>query len=522
MATLTTKRANWLTARISELDSQITELQGMPSPYDCSLRVCEWMRDGFQAELRGSDNSTPTKQSKQRNAMQTTKTLTVDEINQRLRVIDQRQVTIEAAAMGESRGFTEAEAAEYDRLDGEARTLKAMKDRKYQVAHPRPLTGYNSTARRDPLSKQKWEHGFPVDQQKTRPASAQGGRSVAELFSLNAFDSGGFDSVGHLMQTIYDGLGDQRLSALSHGEFSDPLGGYLVPTQHISTILDGSLEQEVVRPRARVYPMISETLVIPRWDGRNRAQGVLFGGLSSSWHAETMEIPLSNAKLNKMTLNSHTLTIMVPATNRMLQDVPQFAGELEMRLFSTVQFDLDYAFLHGTGTGEPLGIYNSTSAITVPKETDQGAATLHYENLSKLYSRMYPEGRKRAVWLISSGLIPELLKISIPVGTAGSHVPLLNEQSGEMRIFGRPVIETEKAPLLGEEGDVTFVDLSQFAVGLRLDARIAISSDVRFTTDETMFKVILRADGRETWHEVMTPRNNGPTQSWCIKLGARE
>ena len=91
-----------------------------------------------------------------------------------------------------------------------------------------------------------------------------------------------------------------------------------------------------------------------------------------------------------------------------------------------------------------------------------------------------------------------------------------------MRIFGRPVIETEKAPLLGEEGDVTFVDLSQFAVGLRLDARIAISSDVRFTTDETMFKVILRADGRETWHEVMTPRNNGPTQSWCIKLGARE
>ena len=62
-------------------------------------------------------------------------------------------------------------------------------------------------------------------------------------------------------------------------------------------------------------------------------------------------------------------------------------------------------------------------------------------------------------------------------GTSSTHVPVLQEGGPTgFRMLTRPVIFTEKLPVLGDKGDIAFVDFSQYLIGLRLDANIQTSS----------------------------------------------
>jgi len=112
--------------------------------------------------------------------------------------------------------------------------------------------------------------------------------------------------------------------------------------------------------------------------------------------------------------------------------------------------------------------------------------------------------------------------MALSVGTGGSAVWLNNGVQGPpMTILGRPVIFTEKAPVLGDAGDLTFVDLSYYLVGDRQMMTATSSPHFKFQTDETAFKVISRVDGRAWLNSAITPKNGGPTLSPIVKLGAR-
>ena len=47
------------------------------------------------------------------------------------------------------------------------------------------------------------------------------------------------------------------------------------------------------------------------------------------------------------------------------------------------------------------------------------------------------------------------------------------------------------------------------------------STDFKFQTDETAFKIIERVDGRPWLNSALTPKNSGSTLSPFVKLGAR-
>jgi len=46
---------------------------------------------------------------------------------------------------------------------------------------------------------------------------------------------------------------------------------------------------------------------------------------------------------------------------------------------------MDYAFINGTGEGQPLGIINDPALITVDKEDSQAAATITYQNVVNMF-----------------------------------------------------------------------------------------------------------------------------------------
>jgi HK97 family phage major capsid protein len=219
-------------------------------------------------------------------------------------------------------------------------------------------------------------------------------------------------------------------------------------------------------------------------------------------------------------LTAQKLGCYCQASNELIADGISFEEMLGGAMKKAVSWFLDYAFIQGPGAGQPLGILAADSLITVNKESGQLASTILYENLANMYARLHPSCHKRAVWLCNSSAIPQLLQISVGIGTAGVHYPVLKEESGKFFIFGKEVIFTEKLPALGSKGDVILCDLSQYMVGLRRDLSIEKDQSPGWTEDIASYRVLLRACGQPSWDKVITPRN-GSTLSWAVALQAR-
>lgn len=249
--------------------------------------------------------------------------------------------------------------------------------------------------------------------------SYRGGRDYASMFPDARLDNGGFKDTREYVRSILGGhFHDPRLAVLSGGEYSDPYGGWAVPAQFTLEMLDASLESEIVRPRCRVIPMTSNEWKGPRWDGYDRSTGQLFGGISSYWTKETQETPVhSTPKMEMMILKANKLTIYGTTSNELLADSPGYGSQLEAAVTNAIGFDLDTEFLSGLGVGGPMGILNDPARITVSKESGQPAATICYENLTKMFARMHAPGLSRCEWVINQTAIPQLLSLVQVIGT---------------------------------------------------------------------------------------------------------
>ena len=247
----------------------------------------------------------------------------------------------------------------------------------------------------------------------------------------------------------------------------------------------------------------------------------LYGGFTASWKAEEASLTEANPTVRQMQINANKLTGLVKFSNELISDTPNGDEKLIDICGKGLGWYRDDAFLNGTGVGQPLGILNSNCKITVSKEAGQASATIMLENLAKMLSRLHPGGYKNAVWLCHTSTIPQLLTLSLAVGTGGSAHPVLNESSGEYKIFGIKCVFTEKVSTLGTEGDIMLVDLSQYVVGLREELRIDLSQHVYFTSDMGAMRLIVRLDGQFLWDKALTTKDGSTTVSPCITLQTR-
>ena len=124
---------------------------------------------------------------------------------------------------------------------------------------------------------------------------------------------------------------------------------------------------------------------------------------------------------------------------------------------------LDYAFFRGTGTGQPRGVLSDPALIAVTIEAAQDADSIVYENLVNMLSRLHPSCFNRSVFICNPTCIPELLQLSMPIGTGGVMIPVLRETDGGWQIFTRPLLMSEKLPVLGDQGDIILADLTHTA-----------------------------------------------------------
>ncbi len=301
-------------------------------------------------------------------------------------------------------------------------------------------------------------------------------------------------------------------------------GGYLVPERLRSLLAEIALEQAVVRSRATVVPMDSARVPFPAIDVSSHVSS-LYGGMVAYWGEEAAALTEASPSFKRVVLEARKLTGLSYVSNELLQDsIISFSALVERLWPRVLAFEEDFAFMTGSGTGEPLGFIGAgnPASISVAAESGQFPATVLFDNVINMYSRMLPSSLNSAVWIVAPNVIPELFRLSIGVGTGGAPVFIANVAGqAPMTILGRPIIVSEKASTLGTRGDICFADLSYYLVGDRQMMAVTSSTDHRFSTDESSFRFIQRVDGRPWLTNAITPRNGGDTLSAFVELATR-
>lgn len=382
--------------------------------------------------------------------------------------------------------------------------------------------------------------GFGVDlHQKlhTTPARGSGARAAARRNpdAPGAHMDGIFSSFGDFIVTtdfrnvnvggrtpeLRAKLDKARQVMNAYSSFDSASAGFLMPEEVRSEIMQLVLEASIVRPRATVIPMSTQTLTMPGVDETTHS-GSLFGGITFAWGAEAASIAVSEAKFFRVRLEANKLVGGATIPNELMADAPALTAWLNENLPAGLAWWEDLAFLRGTGAQQPLGVYGSSAMVTVNKETSQVADTLVFENVSKMFARMLPSSMNNAVWVCNQALIPQLLALSIPVGTGGAPVMLVDAHaSPNWTMLGRPIVFTEKASAIGDLYDIALLDLSYYLIGDRQAVSVDSSEHSQFMADSTQVRIISRVDGRPWINSALTPAKGSDTLSPFVTLQAR-
>ena len=354
------------------------------------------------------------------------------------------------------------------------------------------------------------------------------GRDRRELDPQRGFNSHRDFLVAVMEAEKTPGRADERLTPLRQASVSTDETGtydYAVPEAWAPRALTASGEDPTA---GRTLPVEMETPIVhlgARVDKDHSTS--VSGGLQLVRVGETpVEISPTRMKLEGVTLRANEVIGVTFATSRLVQDSPRAFVDLLERSYADEAASLRREeYIHGTGLNEPLGILKSGALITIAKETGQAADSVVAENFLNMRARVW--GYRRAVWIVHQELFPQISKLTIAVGTAGSAIPVWQAADDDNgmpdRILGQPAYFLDVAKVPGDQGDVICANWSEYLDGTYVPASTTSSIHARFTALENAFRFYSRTDGAPWWRTPLTPKraSSGKTLSPFVTLAER-
>lgn len=250
----------------------------------------------------------------------------------------------------------------------------------------------------------------------------------------------------------------------------------------------------------------------------------IFGGVVAYWEGEGETPTATKPKLKKREMPLKKLFGLAYATDELMEDTT-FVDQLYNRAFRlAIDRKMEGDVISGDGAGRPLGILMANSKVSVAKETNQAAATVVWNNLSKMWNRLLPDSRANSVWLVHPDVEEQLDFLSFPVGTGGVPVYLPAggaSVEGYSTLKGRPVIPTDHCSALGTVGDVILADLNDYLLIMKGGVKSDVSMHVRFIYGEQTFRFIYRANGQPKRQASLTIKNSSNARSSAVVLATR-
>ena len=249
-------------------------------------------------------------------------------------------------------------------------------------------------------------------------------------------------------------------------------------------------------------------------------------GPQAEWMGEGQQMTESKPSLESKTIRLNKLGVLVPVTEELVEDAPSLDGYLRRVAPGKIHARLNTAIIDGTGAGQPLGLLNSGSLVSVAKESAQSADTVVYQNIVNMFSRLHAGCIGNSAWFINQDILPQLMQMEFPSANNGTFPawmpPGMLADAPHGLLLGRPVVPLESCKTLGDKGDIIFADLSQFlcilkASGLRTD----VSMHLYFDYDMLAYRFLFRVSGMPLWKSAITPENGTNDLSWAVSLDER-
>ncbi len=322
--------------------------------------------------------------------------------------------------------------------------------------------------------------------------------------------------------------GPDALMAAASGASSGnaETGGLLVRSEWNTSLLDRVQEEGKLAPRCFPLPIGEgfDGVEAPFIDETSRATGSRWGGVQVYRGAEASTMTDSKPKLGKFELRLEDLFGLFYATDRVLRDATLLQSLAEKAFASEFAFKLDDEIVRGTGAGQCLGIVGNAPTVSVAKETNQGAATIVYENIIKMHARLLARCMPGAAWFINQMCLPQLNKMYVAVGQGG--VPVYLPANGVSAapygtLMGLPVIPIEQASALGTVGDIILANFANDYAMISKPMTSASSIHVLFTSNQTTFRWVWPVIGKPTLSAAITPYKGADTLGPFVTLATR-
>lgn len=256
-------------------------------------------------------------------------------------------------------------------------------------------------------------------------------------------------SSDHLAKNFGQWVAGLRSKGMS--ESVNSAGGALVPEEFLSELIDQVNKFGVARRYARVYPMNSDTLTIPRVTGRTRAYYVGEGSNGTE----------STPTFDNVTLVAKKLMVLSIGTNELLADARDGGGIaladwLTMDAGRSIAYEEDLAAFIGDGTstyGGHRGVVTllgstwsdtSNSSAGMQIATGNAWSEITLSDITSMMGKLPAWARDQAKFYCSSAFADSvLLKILKSAGGVTS----MELSSGAMPNFlGAEVVRTEVLP----------------------------------------------------------------------------
>ena len=266
---------------------------------------------------------------------------------------------------------------------------------------------------------------------------------------------------------------------------TDSEGGYLVPDEYETTLVEALEEENIFRKLAHVINTSSGDKKIP----------VVASKGSASWVDEEGTISDSDDAFSQVSIGAYKLGTLIKVSNELLND-----SAFNLEAYITKEFARrigtkeEEAFFVGDGSGKPTGIFNATGGAEVGV-TAASATAITADELIDLFHSLKAPYRKNAVWLVNDSTVKAIRKLKDnnnnylwqPGLTAGAPDTIL----------GRPVYTSSFVPTIAAGAKtIAFGDFSYYWIADRQGRIFKKLSELYAATDQTGFVATQRVDGK--------------------------
>lgn len=233
---------------------------------------------------------------------------------------------------------------------------------------------------------------------------------------------------------------------LQEGTAAD--GGYLVPVEYDNRLIDVLTQENIMRKLATTITTAGEHRI-----------NVAGSKPAASWIDEGDALTFGDAKFSQILLDAHKLHVAVKVTEELLNDNTfNLEGYIIDAFGKALANAEEDAFLNGSTTGKPTGIFAATGGGTAAVTT----TALKADDVIDLVYALKRPYRKNAAFILNDKLIAKIRKLKYADGKEYIWQPTFLEGEPD-RILGYPVYTSAYAP----EDKIAFGDFSYYNIGDR-------------------------------------------------------